>query len=255
MLRSSTDRPGGGAPLRVALLCSHRAPGLERLVGADRPYRLVAAVATDPESSALAPLAAAGVPAVAHDIDRWYRERGAPIGDRAVRREYDRRAAVLLAPFRPDLLVLCAYLYVVTEPLLEPWGGRAINVHDSDLTIAGPDGRPVYRGLHSTRDAIAAGETETRSTVHLVTEEVDVGPPIARSGPFPVPAMIAEARRWGADDIVRAYAYAHREWMMRASWGALLDRAIRAFAEGRVRALGARPAADRAEGSLRAARA
>ena len=46
--------------------------------------------------------------------------------------------------------------------------------------------------------------------------------------------MMEDARRWGAEDIVSAYAYAHREWMMRVAWGDLLDRAARMFARGEV---------------------
>ena len=84
-------------------------------------------------------------------------------------------------------------------------------------------------GVESFRDpclAVFAGEPETRSTVHLVTPEVDVGPALVRSWPFPVHPMVDDARRWGAIDILKAYAYAQREWMMRAAWGPMLRKAI-----------------------------
>jgi hypothetical protein len=73
-----------------------------------------------------------------------------------------------------------------------------------------------------------------------VTAELDVGPLLLRSAPFPVHPLVADARRWGATDIVRAYAYAQREWMLRAAWGPLLRETVRLFATGGVRALGGR---------------
>lgn len=232
-----------GRPLRVALLSSVRSPGVEHLLGrstAGAPYRFVAAVLTDDSNPVRDPLEAAGVPTVIRDLRVWYGERGIPVGDMGARRRFDLETAALLAPFRPELVVLCGYLWVVTESLLWIYGGRTINVHDADLAVPGPDGAPRYRGLHSTRDAVVAGEPETRSTVHLVTEEVDDGPILVRSRAFPVHSMVDDLRRWGGEDALGAYAYAQREWMMRSCWGPLLDEAIRRFADGPARALDAR---------------
>lgn len=229
--------------LRVAFLCSRRAPGLPYLLDAARPglWRLVAGVTSDLESEAPRLLEAAGVPAVTHDITAFYRARGAGLRDLTVRRDYDRATLELLRPFRPDLVVLCGYLHIVTAPLLEAYPGRVINLHDADLSVTGPDGLPKYRGLRSTRDAIVAGEMETRSTVHLATPAVDVGPPLVRSWAFPTHPLVDDARRWGATDVLKAYAYAQREWMMRAAWGPLLARAIELFAQDEIRFLHGRP--------------
>ncbi len=230
--------------LRVAILCSRRAPALPYLLDADsgrgRLWQLIACVTSDPESEAPRLLERAGIPAVTHDIAAFYRGRGARLSDLTVRQEYDRVSLDLLGPFRPDLVVLCGYLHIVTAPLLDAYPGRVINIHDSDLAITGPDGRPKYRGLRSTRDAIFVGEPETRSTVHLVTPEVDVGPLLVRSWPFPTHPLVAAACGWGAADILKAYAYAQREWMMRAAWGPLLARAIELLALGEVRFLNGR---------------
>ena len=225
-------------PLRVALLCSRRAPGLERLLDAGREpapeYELVAAVASRGDCEALPALSAAGVPAIVHDAERFLRGCGLRLADRGARRAYDLGTVAILAPHRVDLVVLSSYLLVLSEPMLAAYGGRIVNVHDSDLTVLGWDGKPRWRGLRSTRDAIAAGVRETRSTVHVVTAEVDAGPVLARSEPFAVHPLVDDARRWGAEDIVSAYAYAQREWMMRAAWGSLLDRTARMFARGEV---------------------
>lgn len=130
---------------------------------------------------------------------------------------------------------MCGYLWIATGELLAAFPDAVFNIHDADLTIRADDGTPRYRGLHSTRDAVRAGEPETRTTVHLATERVDLGPPLLVSRPFPVHPMVEAARRWGADDLLSAYAYAQREWMMRACWGPLLDRTLSLYARGGIR--------------------
>ena len=161
-----------------------------------------------------------------HDLRSFCDGRGGRIGDLGLRREFDAATVHLLDPYRPDLVVLCGYLHVLTAPMLDRFPDRILNIHDADLRLMGADGLPRYRGLRSTRDAVMAGESETRSTVHLVTPNVDVGPVLLLSAPFPVHPMVADARRWGATDILKACAFAQREWMMRACWGPLLAEAI-----------------------------
>lgn len=231
-------------PLRIAVLTSRRAPGLDYLLEHDEArgplYRIVVGIASHPESDALPAWHRAGVPALCHDLGAFCAAWGGKRSDLAVRREYDAGTARRLGSYRPDLVVLCGYLHIVTEPLLAAFADRLINLHDADLTVLGRDGRPRFRGLHSTYDALAAGRAETRSTVHLVTAEVDQGPPLVRSWGFPSHPLVQDARRWGADRILKAYAYAQREWMMQAAWGPLLARAIRLFALDQVRVLNGR---------------
>ena len=179
--------------LNVAVLCSKRAPGLPEL----RKYVNIACVL----------------------------DRRPPRG--CDRRSFDIRTAVMLAPYDVDAVILLGYLYVVTEPLLAAFPERVLNVHDSDLTLRNDDGSPRYPGLHATRDAIFRGERETRSCVHIVTPELDAGPVVARSNAFPVAPFVRAAAARGEDDIVRAYAYAQREWMMRSTWGELAFEALR----------------------------
>lgn len=240
MLDKTPRRRGAEAKkLRVALLHTQRAPGLSYLLDEDpergRSWELVAAVATDAESAELARLDAARVPALVHDLRAFCRTRGVRRDDLRARPEFDRATLELLSPFEPDLVVLCGYLHIATAPLLEAFPDRVINIHDADLAVLGADGLPRYRGLRATRDAVFAGEAETRSTVHLVTPSVDVGPLLLRSWAFPTHPMIHEAN--GAADILKAYAYAQREWMMRAAWGPMLAHVIGRFAAGAIRLL------------------
>ena len=151
-------------------------------------------------------------------------ERQAP--RREERAVFDAETATFLRRLPVDAVVLLGYLYVITAPLLDAFPDRIVNVHDADLDLRNPDGSPRYPGLHATRDAIYAGELETRSSAHLVTPDLDAGPVLARSEAFPVARFVQEAVAGGEHDIVRAYAYAQREWMMRSTWGALAAEAV-----------------------------
>jgi phosphoribosylglycinamide formyltransferase-1 len=217
------------APLpRVALLCSRRCPGLRSLVSGHRRrvFDLVCCLATDDGFGAQAELDAARIPLLTHPIRPFYASRGRPVGDLSLRPDYDRLTAELLAPHRPDVLLLSSYLYLLTRPVLDAYPGRIVNVHAGDLSRTGPDGRPLYPGLRAVRDAIRAGEVETRATAHVVTERLDEGPILLRSSPFPVSPLVADLRRLGNLHALNAYSFAHQEWMLATAWGPLLLGAV-----------------------------
>ncbi len=216
-------------PLRVALLTTNRAPGIESLL--DDPargtsYELVVGIATEPLAETAGHLAAADIPCAIHDLRQFCREQESRVSDLNCRQRFDARTVRFLEAYRPDLVLFDAYLHILTAPMLDAYPGRILNIHDADLTILGPDGLPKYRGLHATYDALAAGEPATRTCVHLVTPELDAGRVLLRSRPFPASPMVAEARRLGATKMLKAYAFAHREWMMRSVWGSLLREAV-----------------------------
>jgi len=222
-------RGGDAGLVRVAVMCSRRAPGLDDLISRSArggSYVLAGVLTSSPECVEREQLASADVPLVVHDIHDFYARRGLPLRSLDARREFDEESARLLAAFDPDLVILCGYLHIVTVPLLEAHPDRVINIHDSDL--------PRFPGLHAVRDAVFAGERVTRSTVHLATTAVDGGLLLLRSWAFPTHPLIHAARRWGAADILKAFAYAQREWMMRECWGQMLAVAIELFANGRV---------------------
>ena len=227
--------------LRVAVLTSGRAPGLRTLLAATPAdgFNVVAVVASDPASTALLETSDAGVTCLVHDIRAHYAGRGKRLGDLTVRAEYDAATAQMLHGFHPDVVVACGYLHLLTTPMLAAFPDRIVSVHDADLALKDQDGLPRYRGLHATLDAVRAGERETRSTVHIVREALDTGPGLVVSHAFPVYIdLVQAARACSAMDILKAYAYAQREWMMRAAWGALLHAALVTFADGGVEVMG-----------------
>jgi folate-dependent phosphoribosylglycinamide formyltransferase PurN len=210
-------------PLHIGVLCSSRAPGLDALLRNPQHgvlYNIDCVISTElsfPE---------VGVPVITHPIDTFYDTFGAAKRDMRIRTHYDAATAEMLSLLGVDAVVMLGYLYVVTSPLLALLPDRIFSVHDADLLVRRGDGRPKFPGLHATRDAILAGEKSTRSSVHLVTADVDGGPVVARSHAYDVAPFAIDAARAGHTDIVRAYAYAHREWMMRDSWSDLVVEAL-----------------------------
>lgn len=219
--------------MRVAVLCSQRAPGLLQVLQDPRRgsmFDIVACISSEHDFADREAVTAAGVPTFVHDIHDFYRSWNAKVSDLELRKNYDVMIAKRLAAYDVDIIVLCSYLYIVTAPLLDLYPQRVLNIHHSDL--------PNYPGLHAVRDAILAGERETRATAHIVTNELDCGPAIARSWPFPVHPMVHDLRTWDSVRALKAYVYAHQEWMIESTWAPLMLASIELFARGEVQAWG-----------------
>ena len=218
------------APLRIAVLCSARAPGLTHLlhVALTRPvnWKIVCCVTSEDTFVEQPEVAALDVPVVVHPVRRFY-DAHAPqsrLSDLTVRERYDAQTAWLLSDFEPDVVLCSGYLLLLTAPMLKAYPNRIINVHHSDK----------YPGLRAVRDAIRAGERETFSIAHLVTARLDEGPVLARSHAFAVPDVARWARAHGEEDVLRRVIWAHQEWMLRTAFGPLMEQAINLLALRRV---------------------
>lgn len=214
-------------PLRVAVLCSHRAPGLLHLLNRDprrgSAYEIVCCVTSEETFSEQAAVERRGIPCLPHPIAPFAAQRGVKRSDRTARVDYDRGTVARLQTYRPDLVLLDGYLLLLTGPMLDAYGGRIVNLHHSDLAARHPDGSVRYPGLRAVRDAIVAGEAETRASAHVVTAKLDDGPVLLRSWAFPVPPVAAWAREHGAQDVLNSAIWAHQEWMLRDAWGPMLS--------------------------------
>lgn len=71
-----------------------------------------------------------------------------------------------------DLIVLAGFLWKVPAALVEAYPGRIVNIHPALLPKYG--GKGMY-GHHVHAAVIAAGETESGITIHLVNERYDEG--------------------------------------------------------------------------------
>ncbi len=153
-------------PPRVAVLASGRGSNLAALLAArergELPVQFVLVGSDKPAAAALSLAAAAGVPTLALD-PRSFPDR----------RAFDHELLQRVAASGAQWLVLAGYMRIVDGSALGPWIGRVINIHPSLL--------PKYRGLHTHRRALAAGDSEHGASVHFVTAELDGGPVIAQA--------------------------------------------------------------------------
>ena len=125
------------------------------------------------------------IPLYCNDIKTYYLKRGhKDRKDMGVREEYDSETAEILKQKKVDAVALCGYMSVLTSAIYGNY--TTINVHPADLRIHGPDGRRLYAGCMKEKcvqKVIEAQGREARSTVHLVTGEVDGGPILTVSKP------------------------------------------------------------------------
>ncbi|RUL63961.1 phosphoribosylglycinamide formyltransferase [Dyella dinghuensis] len=154
------------SPLRIAVLASGRGSNFAALLAARERGELSAdfvLLASDkPDAAALQLARMAGVPTLLLEPH-----------DYAERRDYDAALFERIAASKPDVLVLAGFMRIIDGDALKPWVGRMINIHPSLL--------PKYRGLHTHRRALKAGDTEHGASVHYVTAELDGGPVIAQT--------------------------------------------------------------------------
>lgn len=214
--------------LRVAVLTSKRAPGLEQLLRhpqRNKMFEIVCVISTEPTFTQAEAIERADVPVLLHSMRQFCNEREVSIRNFDARVAYDRQTAEMLRLMRVDTVLCLGYLYLLTEPMLRQFPDRILSIHDSDLSIRRPDGERCYVGLHSTRDAILAGEKVTRSTLHFVTRKLDSGPVVLMSDCYPVAPEATAAALMGDLYAVRQHAWRQRQVMMN-DWGTLAARGL-----------------------------
>jgi phosphoribosylglycinamide formyltransferase 1 len=220
--------------LKVAVLTSKRAPGLEQLLHhpqRNKLFEIAGVVSTESSFAETGNIERAGVPVLLHPLRRFCDDYGVSIRNCVARWAYDRQTANILRLLNVDTVLLLGYLYLLTEPILKEFPDRILNIHDSDLSIRRPDGERCYVGLHSTCDAILAGERVTRSTVHIVTQRLDAGPMVLMSDGYHVPAAATNAALLGDVQSVKKHAWVQRQMMMN-DWGTLAARGLEYIASG-----------------------
>lgn len=86
----------------------------------------------------------------------------------ADRLDFDRAFFAEIAKFNPDLIVCAGYMRILSGDVVRACKTPIINIHPSLL--------PKFKGLHTHRSAIEAGDEEHGASVHIVTEDLDGGP-------------------------------------------------------------------------------
>jgi len=86
------------------------------------------------------------------------------------RAQWDRELETLIAALKPDLVISAGFMRILSERITSRF--KIINSHPALL--------PLFPGAHAVRDALAAGATETGTTIHWVDAGIDTGEVIAQ---------------------------------------------------------------------------
>ncbi|WP_242104595.1 phosphoribosylglycinamide formyltransferase [Lysobacter sp. M2-1] len=148
---------------RIAVLASGRGSNLQAILDAIAEGRLAAEIAgvfsDKPGAHALE-----RVP----ERLRWSADaRSFPF-----REAFDAALADAVDAVQPDWIVCAGYMRILGADFVRRFRGRLLNIHPSLL--------PKYRGLHTHRRALEAGDTEHGASVHFVVPELDAGAVIAQ---------------------------------------------------------------------------
>ena len=85
---------------------------------------------------------------------------------------YEARLLDVLAVNKIDLIVLAGYMHILSPAFVSRYPDRIVNVHPSLIPAYSGKG---YYGIKVHEAVLAAGETETGATVHMVNEVPDGG--------------------------------------------------------------------------------
>jgi len=150
----------------IVILISGRGSNMEAVVRAAQaeqwPARVAAVISNRADAAGLAFAAAHGI-ATAVVANKDYATRAE--FDAVLQAEIDRHA--------PDLVVLAGFMRILTATFVDHYAGRMLNIHPSLL--------PLFPGLATHAQALAAGVAEHGATVHFVTAELDHGPAVAQA--------------------------------------------------------------------------
>jgi phosphoribosylglycinamide formyltransferase-1 len=208
-----SSQPAKPAARRFVILVSGRGSNMRAIVEAARagncPADIVAVIANRADSAGLAWAAEAGVPTVVLSHR-----------DHASREAFDAALAAEIDRHAPDYVLLAGFMRILTSGFVDHYRGRLINIHPSLL--------PMFPGLATHAQALAAGVRVHGCSVHFVTPVLDHGPILAQ-GAVPVLDDDTEATL-----AARVLDVEHR----------LYPRVVRWLAEGRVRLEGNRVIVD-----------
>jgi phosphoribosylglycinamide formyltransferase-1 len=192
----------------IVVLISGRGTNLDALLTAavderwdERPgARIAAVISNRADAAGLDVARAADVP--------WHVVSHTEYGSREA---FDDALACTIDRYAPALVVLAGFMRVLTPGFVRRYEGRLLNIHPSLL--------PLFPGLFTHRQALAAGVRVHGATVHFVSNEVDGGAIVAQAA-VPVHPDDDEERL-----AARVLVEEHR----------LLPRAVKLVLEGRVR--------------------
>lgn len=161
--------------MKIAALASHGGSNLQSIIDAAQggaiPVEITLVISNNSSSKALERARKAEISAL-HISSHTHPEPGAD----------DAAMLEALKQSGAELVVLAGYMKKIGPQVLEAYRGRILNIHPALLPR---HGGPGMYGIHPHEAALAAGDSESGPTVHLVDEHYDQGPILAQR-PVPI---------------------------------------------------------------------
>jgi phosphoribosylglycinamide formyltransferase-1 len=175
----------------MVILISGRGSNMQALLEAGLP--VAAVISNNPEAEGLMFAQARGIPT--HALNhRTYSSR----------QDFDHALMEIIDTYQPVLVALAGFMRILSEPFVNHYQGRIINVHPSLL--------PVFPGLDTHARALQEGIKIHGCTVHFVTSKLDHGPIIIQAA---VPVLANDTPETLA---ARVLAQEHRIYPQAARW-------------------------------------
>jgi phosphoribosylglycinamide formyltransferase-1 len=146
--------------VRIAVLASGSGTLLDAILSDGIP---VALVVVDRPCEATAVATRHGVESVLLERTEW--------GPSFDRDGYTEQLVKLLETHDIELVVM-AGLGTVVPRIVDQFAGRVLNTHPALL--------PAFKGWHAVREALAYGVKVSGCTIHIATDQMDVGPILAQ---------------------------------------------------------------------------
>ncbi len=132
---------------------------IERIADGQLNARILAVISNKADAYGLERARQAGIPTEVIEHEQF-----------DSRESFDARLIKTIDKYEPELIVLAGFMRILTDQFVKHYYGRMINIHPSLL--------PKYRGLHTHKRALEAGDVEHGLSIHFVTTELDGGPVI-----------------------------------------------------------------------------
>jgi phosphoribosylglycinamide formyltransferase-1 len=196
--------------VRIGVLVSGRGSNLQAIIdnieAGSLPAEVAVVISDQAEAYALERARKHNIPAIPVSSK----------GYRGKRDEYDALLVKELQKRNVELVCLAGFMRIITTTMIKAFPNRILNIHPALL--------PAFPGLHVQKKALEHGVKFSGCTVHFVDEGMDTGPIIIQAV---VPVLDSDTEAGLSGRILKQEH-------------TIYSRAIRLFAEGRLRIEGRR---------------
>jgi len=241
-----------GRPMRVVGFMSGAGTNLMKIIEHQKKaeaengscsYQVTAVFTDNPQSNAEKIAMRFDLPLVVNDIMAFYASRGkSDKKDLSIRVDFDNKTVDLLKDVDLDTVAMAGYMSIITEPILETFKGRMVNVHPGDLRIRKENGERLLTGDYAVGKAIKLGFSHIRATTHMVGKEVDGGEILMLSDPVPVRlpdgVTVEMLRDPKNHELFRKIADRHQDRLKELGDWKIFPKTLELLAEGRYSLIG-----------------